>query len=204
MPKKVFLIRLARPSLDLSVVPPLGIMYLASALRTWGGHRVALYDMKLEGNSIEKATKRATEFSPDVVGLSLMSYEAPVMSALAASLKKALPNTLVIAGGPHPSSCPQDVISDPNIDMCVLGEGETTLSKILERLEEGGDLDEIEGTALNVDGQFKINPSTTFIKDLDLLPMPAWDLVPVEGYFSKPRFGVIYRNKNFWLFRKLQ
>lgn len=197
MSKKIFLIRLSRPSYELTVVPPLGIMYLASALRTWGGHSVALYDMKVEGDSIEKATKKAIEFGPDVVGLSLMSFEAPVLTKLAASIKKALPKSLIIAGGPHPSTFPQDIAYEPAIDLFVLGEGEMAVTTILERLENGAGFDDIEGIAIRVDGQAKITPRKTFIKDLDRIPMPAWDLIPLKKYFDMPRMGNIYKYKEF-------
>jgi len=197
MAKKVFLIRLSRPSYELTVVPPLGIMYLAAALRKWGGHSVAVYDMKIEGDSIESATRKAKEFAPDVVGLSLMSYEAPVLHELAASIRKALPEAFIVAGGPHPSTFPQDIATEPDINMFVLGEGEMAFTTILQRLEGGGRFDDIEGTAVRVDGQAKITPRTTFISDLDTLPLPAWDLVPVEKYFDMPRMGNIYMHREF-------
>jgi radical SAM superfamily enzyme YgiQ (UPF0313 family) len=195
--KKVFLIRLSRHSYELTVVPPLGVMYLASVLRAGGGHTVTIYDMKVEGESIEEATKRAIEFGPDVVGLSLMSFEAPVLSRLATSIKQALPKAFIIAGGPHPSTFPQDIASEPDIDMFVLGEGEMAFSTILERIEQGGSLNNIEGTAVRIDGKAKITPRSTFIADLDTLPMPAWDLIPLKKYFDMPRMGNIYKYKEF-------
>jgi len=197
MAKKVFLIRLSRPSFELTVVPPLGIMYLASALRTWGKHQVALYDMKVEGNSLERAVRKIVEFAPDIIGLSLMSYETPVMSEIAQQLKQILPRIPIIVGGPHPSTFPQDVMSDPNIDIAVIGEAEETLCAIVERLEEGRSVDDLEGVVVRVDGKIKINPKVSYIENLDMLPMPSWDLIPIKKYFSLPRMGNIYMKKEY-------
>lgn len=197
MAKKIFFIRLTRPSYELTVVPPLGIMYLASALRTWGNHIVSIYDMKIEGESIERATKAAMAFEPDVIGLSLMSFEAPILAPLTISLKKALPKAFIIAGGPHPSTFPQDIGIFPDVDMFVLGEGERTMTTILERIEEGGQLDDIEGTAVKTNEGVKINPLKNFIADIDSIPMPAWDLIPIKKYFNVPRMGNIFMYREF-------
>ncbi len=197
MAKKVLLIRLSRPSFELTVVPPLGPMYLASALRTWGNHTVAIYDMKVEGDSVEKAVKKTLEFAPDIVGISLMSFEAPIMTELASKLRQVLPDVSIVAGGPHPSTFPQDIALDNNIDIFVLGEGETAFATIVERLDGGGPLEDIEGTALRLNGQAKINPRSNFITDLDTLPFPAWDLIPLEKYFNMPRMGNIFMHKEF-------
>ncbi len=197
MSKKVFLIRLSRPSYELTVVPPLGPMYLASALRTWGGHDVALYDMKVEGESLEKAVKAARSYGPDVIGLSLMSFEAPVMTSLSKLLKQALPNTCIVAGGPHPSTFPNDIVNETHIDLFVLGEGEKTFAEIVKRIDRGDPLENIEGTAIEVNGQAQIIPLSSFIENLDTLPFPAWDLIPLEKYFDMPRMGNIYMHKPF-------
>ena len=81
--------------------------------------------------------------------------------------------------------------------MFVLGEGELAMATILERLEGGGNLYDIEGTVVRADGQAKTTPRTTFIKDLDTLPMHAWDLIPFEKYFNLPRMGNIYKYKPY-------
>lgn len=197
MPKKILLIRLSRPSYELTIVPPLGIMYIASVLRACGNHNVVIYDMKVEGDSIDLAANKAVAFAPDIIGLSLMSFEAPVLSVLAAKLRQALPEALLIAGGPHPSTFPQDIAATPNIDIFVLGEGEAAMSTILERFENGESLAEIEGTAIRADGTAKITPRTNFIQDLDTLPMPAWDLIPMQKYFDLPRMGNIFKHREF-------
>ena len=172
-------------------------MYIAAVIRAQGGHDVAIYDMKVEGDSIDQAVSAARAFEPDIIGLSLMSFEAPVLSGLAARLKQFMPKSLLIAGGPHPSTFPQDIESSLDIDIFVLGEGETATATIVERFTHGDSFENIEGTAIRVDGQAKITPRTSFIDDLDTLPMPAWDLIPLKKYFDLPRMGNIFMHREF-------
>ena len=43
-------------------------------------------------------------------------------------------NKMIIVGGPHPTTSYKEVLNDKNIDVCVIGEGEATLSEIVKRL----------------------------------------------------------------------
>lgn len=197
MSKKVLLYRLFRPAFEMTIVPPLGIMYLASTLRSWGNHDVAIYDMKIEGNDIKRATKFAEEFNPDVIGMSMMSFESPVLKELTQSLRAVLPDAFYLAGGAHPSTFPEDIVKHPDIDLFVVGEGEKTMQTIMERLEGGGRLDNIEGTSVCIDGEAVSHKKESYIDDLDSLPMPAWDLIPVQKYFNLPRMGNIFMHKEY-------
>jgi len=80
---------------------PLGLMYLASFLRTFGEHSVQIIDMKAEDISIIDAQKKISDFNTDYIGIGGMSYEAFEIHELAKEFKKAFPETPVILGGPH-------------------------------------------------------------------------------------------------------
>jgi len=198
MAKRLLLVKTYMPTPNLHVNAPLGIMYLASVARLWTAKpiRVSLVDMRIGRLGVKKMTGIFQDYDPDVVGLSTMTYEAPMMHALARAFKALKPEVKIIAGGPHPTIIPETVVSDPNIDYAVMGEGEQTFAHLLNRIFEGDDPADLPGTALCVEGQFKRNEPAPLIEDLDTIPFPACDLIRPRDYTSRK-----VRNMN-WIVRK--
>jgi anaerobic magnesium-protoporphyrin IX monomethyl ester cyclase len=69
-----------------------------------------------------------------------------------------------------------------SIDYVVRGEGEESLKQLLIALEKRSDVSAIPGIIFRKSGQTIVNPSRPVLKDLDNLPLPAWDLVDVDAY----------------------
>ena len=106
----VFLIFPAPDLIDLRYAsptfsPPLGLLYIASSLRE-AGAEVKLIDQLGEKVSDDKLLKRVERYSPEVVGLSMMTWQAPKAAKLAAMIKEKLPDTHIVFGGcmPHSTS----------------------------------------------------------------------------------------------------
>ncbi|MDP8256685.1 MAG: radical SAM protein [Candidatus Alcyoniella australis] len=175
---------------------PLGVLYIAASLRQ-AGYDVAVLDMKLEELTPEAAMERVRAQDPDVVGISAMTYEAACMHDLAALVKKWKPAAKVIVGGAHPANDVERTLRDQNIDLLCIGEGEITLPEYLANLEAGGDWREVKGLAAMVDGKLVRNEPRPFINDIDTIPFPAWDLVPLERYNYIHRGGIIFKNRKF-------
>jgi radical SAM superfamily enzyme YgiQ (UPF0313 family) len=64
------------------------------------------------------------------------------------------------------------------------GEGEVTTVELLEQLETGRPLDDIDGLAFRKNGEIVENEKSELINNLDTLPLPAWDLLPFENYIQ--------------------
>lgn len=79
---------------------------------------------------------------------------------------------------------PEETLQDKNIDFVVLGEGELTLRDLLVRINKGQHYDDLDGLAFRQNGGIKINPKTFFIRDLDMLPFPSRELLPMNRYFD--------------------
>ena len=68
---------------------------------------------------------------------------------------------MIIAGGPHPTTSYQEVLKDKNIDLCVIGEGEATLTEIIKTLISKNkgilkieDLINVDGVAFSSDNRY--------------------------------------------------
>ena len=179
-------------------VHPLGIMMIAAQARAAGHPDVHILDMKVEDWDPEQCVAELVRLSPDVVGLSAMTYEAGCMHAVAKLVRERLPKAVIVCGGPHPSVAAADVLADASVDFVVRGEGEFTFAELLDgvaarRTDWAGCL----GLSWRRGAEVVHEPDRAAPKDLDALPFPAWDLIDHAKYHKVPRGGVIYAHKEF-------
>lgn len=71
-----------------------------------------------------------------------------------------------------------------HVDYVIKGEGEETLKELLLTLEKNEDVSLLPGLVFKKENNVVVNPGRPVIKDLDELPLPAWDLVDMESYRS--------------------
>ena len=130
----------------------------------------------------------------DVIAISNMfSGEWPVQRDLIKHLKVCFPQAFFVAGGEHITALSEYVLSDcPEIDCCVLGEGERTFLSVLEAYAQGDSLQEIGGIAYNnQNGKYILNDVQPRIRDLDSIPWPKWPEGHLEKFWAAGKsFGV--------------
>lgn len=102
----------------------------------------------------------------DVIGLSAYSsFDHLKCSAIAAMIRALHPNAVIVVGGYHPSARPLDYIFDGSaFDVCVVGEGERPLVRVIESVAGGAPL-----------RQTILGPEP--IDHLDELPPSDWSLL---------------------------
>lgn len=162
--------------------PPLGLMYLASFLKTKGYSDIRIIHMDIERMRLEDLGRLIQDDQPDVVGLSAITAEAENMFQIATLVKRISPETLVVAGGPHPTSYPEESLRSGDIDIAVLGEGEQTFWEILEHAQKKQPFDDISGVCFRDQDRILTTEKRKYIEDLDLLPMPDWGSVDIKKY----------------------
>jgi radical SAM superfamily enzyme YgiQ (UPF0313 family) len=136
---------------------------------------------------------------PKVIGFSAMTPQFLRTVRIAKDILKRFPEILTIIGGHHASIMPYETLEeDCCLDLLVYGEGEETFLEIINKYKERGwnkeeflkDADclkAIDGIAFrDKDSNIKINKSRRQIEDLDSLPCPAWDLLPLGKYIPLP------------------
>ena len=155
---------------------PFAVMTLASWIRKKG------YSVKIMDPRVEDINWQIIE-SAKLIGISSMT--GPQLSAavpLAKSIKARTPETPIIWGGPHVSFFPEQSCRSETVDYVVEGEGEPVIINLIEKLLAGETPDAIAGVSFQKpDGTIVSNPKPDQI-DLDLLDLPAYDLVNMENY----------------------
>jgi len=160
-------------------IQPMGLLYLASVLRK-AGHQVRIIDGEVERVNQEAMATIVAAERPDVFGITSTTAQATRAFALAKALKGRSPETFVVLGGPHASSLPQRSLQECDaLDAVVFGEGEQTILDIMDRLAARESLEGVPGTAYREPGGIVVNVARELIDDLDTIPFPAWDLIPI-------------------------
>ncbi len=185
--------------------PPLGVAYLAAYARQ-AGHDVAvvdglgealdcfhpfILDHYINGLTIDELVERVDP-QTEIIGVSVMfSNHWPFARRLLASLRKAHPSSLIAVGGEHVSALTAQVLEGAQADYAIVGEGEETFVELLDVLSRSGqaNLCNVEGLAyLDGQGRYVQNPPRSRRRDIDSLPWPAWDLIPIRQYMEVKHF----------------
>lgn len=122
----------------------------------------------------------------NIFGISSICSNFPTTLLLAEEIKRRKPSTLIILGGPQPSSVPEETLrSCPWIDVVVIGEGESTIVDLLASGLQASKLEQIPGIAFRSDDRIVRTQRRELIDDLDTLPFPDFDLVPLQEYLTR-------------------
>ncbi len=159
--------------------PSLGLLTLGAYLREQGVG-VRLVDLTFERDS-RAVIAAVEEFRPHLVGVHTKTLTAERAMELAAAVRGQGPVT--VAGGPDAATRPEVYLAR-GFDVVVPGEGEPTLVDLARRIAERRPFVGTPGTiARGPDGAVR-GPSRPFLRDLDVLPLPAWELVDMERYLG--------------------
>lgn len=172
-----------------SVMPALGLLYLAGYLRA-NGHGVSILDAEGLGYSLEQTVDEVRHLAPDVLGITTTTLSVHQAAAVAQRAKSFLPSLRVILGGPHVTALPEDTMSRfPAVDGCVLGDGEISFGRIVDNIANGRSLgDGVDGFLWRDGARLVLNEKTRHLHDLDSLPMPAFDLLDGFPHRYRPPF----------------
>lgn len=184
------------------VTPPLGIMYLAGYLRSRFEADFLLLNQKVENTSNEKLVKQAQTFGAGIIGLSVLTPYAHYLPEITKGLRMALPDSLIVLGGPHVSAYGSASLEGNFADAAVPHEGEAALEKLVQAYLNGGDMSGVAGIHWrDADNNIVTNPGQVpYIKDLDTLPFPAYDLIDLPAYWKLQSMPPLRRRRYVSLF----
>ena len=166
---------------------PFGITYLGAVLREHG-YEVKLYDVYPDDDTNKIIKELLDSFIPDLIGISVLTTNFFSAKSFISDLKNNFPRAIFCAGGIHPTVRPRETVEVMGLDFVVIGEGENTLLKVCERLKKSKDLSGLKGIAFGSGDDFYINFEIDIVSDLDSLPFPARELLPVDRYLIPPGY----------------
>ncbi len=166
--------------------PNLGILQLISYVRDntpLGDDDIVFLD---QFHSVEDHIRIVEEHRPRIYGLSFTFLTQRVAYKTLDVLKRRFPRMLLIAGGPHPTSVPEEVLDKSLADLVCIGEGEMTLADIVNEMVGGGDdFTGIPGLLIRTpDGPLRTANPRAF-ENLDDLPFMAWDRIDFSKFVGQ-------------------
>jgi radical SAM superfamily enzyme YgiQ (UPF0313 family) len=120
----------------------------------------------------KEVRKTVADYKPEVVGIYCCAASFVSASIVAKMVKSVSQQTVVVLGGPHPTTVGKDVLKEPNVDIAVIGEGELTGLELLDAVSNGTPLDEVRGIAYRMADKTVETPEREYITDLDSLCFP--------------------------------
>ena len=209
-------------SVVINNTPALGLAFIAGALKQ-AGHTVSVIDaigespmayhpigdihldikVQLPLNRLYVNGLSAIEIAnkiPDgvqIIGISAMFSNNWLFDRyLIDFLGERFPQALIVAGGESITAMAElGLKQTKHLDVCVLGEGEETIVDLLAAIEKHGDFKDIDGIAYrdSESGKAVVTKRRTRVKNMDDMPLPAWEYFPMENYH---KYEVRWGNTN--------
>lgn len=155
----------------------IGIMQLSAVLKSAG------HDCEVFVEPFEKAMLKAVQsYAPDIAGFSVITGTHQIVLHKASLLKRLLPKTPVILGGPHPTYFPE-IINEPAVDLVARGEAEISFPEVLNRMQNKKDYTNVQGIWVKKNGNVYRNEVPALVEDLATLPFPDHRLYQKYGFY---------------------
>jgi len=158
--------------------PPLGLAYLASSLKK-EGHQVKIFDMGVENEDLFGVIRN---FSPEIIGIQMMTHHRFFVFKLAKEIKKQFPFMKIAVGGPHSTFTGKEILEKIlYIDFIVKGEGEKSFIQLVNEVNPK----DISGIVYRESNGTILETQIKEFCDLDELPYPAYPLLNLSKYKLK-------------------
>lgn len=165
------------------IAPPLGIAYMAGVLQE-NNIDVEILDASAEDMDFKDVEKELLKRKPDLVALTVLTPTIGRALETAQVVKETLPDSIVVMGGYHPTFNFIETLEDENVDIIIRGEGEYIMLNLVQALENQSSLHDVKGIVFEDKNskEIVVNPEAPLIQDLDELPFPALNLLPMKKY----------------------
>jgi len=162
---------------------PLGLCYIQSYLKRETDHEVKMID--LHNVPPEKSKGIIEKENPDIVGISCLTANRMNSINLAKIAKEINPDITTILGGHHANFMYEQLLPNfPFVDYTVFGEGEITMTDLVQNLDHP---EKVNGIAFMHNGKIIKTPQRE-ISNLDMLPFPCYDDVDLKQYLGHRKF----------------
>ena len=163
--------------------PNIGIATIAAYLEQ-NDYKVQIVDAYALDLTHEQIKDKISSIKPSVVLTGSSTATHLNAMKILENTKKIDKSIATVYGGPHVTNSPQTAITKDFVDFLVINEGEITALELLNYItgRDNKKTDEIKGICYMENGSMKFTEKRPFIMNLDILPMPAYHLLPMDAY----------------------
>lgn len=185
-----------------AVLPPLGILYITSYLKTKNKHDIEI----LDANALKRGAEETVEYilrnNFECAGFSATTLSYPYAVEIARLIRKKSPGIKLVIGGTHAQQDPATILAEnPGLfDFVCYGEGEYAFESLLDYLTGAISKEKLLGWSYLEKGRIVKGQPAPIPENLDVFGHPA-EIVPAEyitlyhekilAYKKLPIFSVI-------------
>lgn len=189
---KVLLINISLRPQSLTLLPPLGLAYIGTAIHN-AGCELEILDIDAHRYSDNEVETMIREKDYDVAAMGCIVTAYKEVKKLCGMIKE-YKNVPVIVGNSVASSIQELLLGKTQADIAVIGEGDITIVEVLKALDKKEDLASVKGIYYKKDGEIYKTPLREAIKDIDSIPFINWDLFDIDIYIEKSK---VYMNEPY-------
>lgn len=166
---------------------PVGACYVAGYLRNNGYKDITYYSQDIYHFPEKHLTQYLDQNKFDVVAMGFVAgyYQHSKIIKICDAINKSKNRPFVVLGGHGPTPVPAFYIEVTNADAVVIGEGELPFLNLIRALDSGVSLDTVKGIAYRNGQDIMVNEREKPIADLNSIPFPYYDILPMEYYVNK-------------------
>lgn len=148
-----------------------------------------LYFKKIK-NTTEKKLRKILRLGVEGAGTNIFCISSicsnfPMALWMAREIKRFKKDSLIILGGPQPSSVPERILElFDYVDLVVVGEGEVTLEEMVREEFNLARICHLPGVASRFNGQVRVNQKRPLVGNMDSFPLPDFSLIDFKDYIA--------------------
>jgi radical SAM superfamily enzyme YgiQ (UPF0313 family) len=197
---KILFIKPCVQTINQTIDPPLGILCLSAYLKERFQNKIAIefIDLRLEKNAPAALTKKLQEAMPDVIGISIMTFEKNFLGQYRDIFSKHAPSAKIIIGGPYASTNGDEALMHDYLDCAVIGEGERVMANLIACYLENKDILKVNGIAYRSGESVIRTDMEQYIDDMDKLPIPDYHLLDLKRYWGyQQQMNIVLAEKKY-------
>lgn len=170
---------------------PLGLAYIAAYLREkrHGKDHIEILDMAALNYGEVDLIRKLKEKEWNITGIMVLTPMYIRAKETALIIRRTSPNSKIVFGGPHLTIFPEQTLQEiSEIDIGVVGEGEITFFELVDALDNKKDIAKINGVVYRAKKKVTKTSPRELTRDIDNLPIPARDLLPMKAYKPAPTY----------------
>lgn len=171
---------------------PVGTAYIAAYIGKHGFSDITYYSQDIYHYPEEHLTEYLDKNKFDVIAIGFVAgyYQFKKIKKICNAIRASKNSSFLVLGGHGPSPEPYFFIEEMQVNAVVMGEGETPFLSLLKALSANKSLENVKGIAYKNGDKIVINEREALVRDLDTIPFPFYDPLPMEYYINMKIFGM--------------
>lgn len=168
---------------------PIGLAYVTSAMKR-AGYQFELLDLDAHPQTPQEVERFLKTNRFDIVAMGCIVTGYNKIKWISQVVRQAHPDTRIIVGNSVASSIPDILLTKTGADIAVMGEGDEAIVDILDAIKTGRELETVPGIHFLKGNRIVRNPIRPAIKNIDVIPIPDWDIFDMDAYIENLRGAI--------------